>query len=234
MRAEIERALQEVDGAVQPGRAGEAVHRPAGEEWLPDSEELTPTMKLKRRGVHTKYAVEIDALYRVDRRRSAAPCWRRRRGSPTASPSSWGRCWPTAGSTAAPRSASGSSLPPLLLTGLQLARRRALVPDRREFPLIVVLGRRPVQRPGDLVLLRTRPDGRGRGQPHRLLLPGDGGVGRDRHRRDPAVGPSGPRRRPRHRGGDRSGRAPAATRTSRPWACSAPWGRRWGSPSTSS
>ena len=32
-------------------------------EWLPDSEELTPTSKLKRRGIHAKYAEEIDALY---------------------------------------------------------------------------------------------------------------------------------------------------------------------------
>ena len=26
------------------------------EEWLPDSEELTPTSKLKRKGIHAKYA----------------------------------------------------------------------------------------------------------------------------------------------------------------------------------
>ena len=32
-------------------------------EWLPDSEELTPTSKLKRRGIHAKYAEEIEELY---------------------------------------------------------------------------------------------------------------------------------------------------------------------------
>ena len=32
-------------------------------EWLPDSEELTPTMKLKRRGVHARWAREIEELY---------------------------------------------------------------------------------------------------------------------------------------------------------------------------
>jgi len=34
-----------------------------GEEWLPDSELLTPTSKLKRRGIHARYADQIDALY---------------------------------------------------------------------------------------------------------------------------------------------------------------------------
>jgi long-chain acyl-CoA synthetase len=33
------------------------------DEWLPDSNELTPTMKLKRRGILAKYAAEIADLY---------------------------------------------------------------------------------------------------------------------------------------------------------------------------
>jgi long-chain acyl-CoA synthetase len=34
-----------------------------GEEWLPDSDLLTPTSKLKRRGIHARFAEEIEALY---------------------------------------------------------------------------------------------------------------------------------------------------------------------------
>jgi long-chain acyl-CoA synthetase len=34
-----------------------------GEDWLPDSDVLTPTMKLKRRGVLTRYGPQIEAMY---------------------------------------------------------------------------------------------------------------------------------------------------------------------------
>ena len=32
-------------------------------EWLPGGDELTPTMKLKRKPIHEKFAEEIEALY---------------------------------------------------------------------------------------------------------------------------------------------------------------------------
>ena len=64
--AEVER---EVAGANEQFNSVEQVKRVAvlGEEWLPDSEEMTPTMKLKRRGVVSKHADEIEALYRSPR-----------------------------------------------------------------------------------------------------------------------------------------------------------------------
>ena len=34
-----------------------------GDEWLPGGDELTPTMKLKRRPIADKYASVIEALY---------------------------------------------------------------------------------------------------------------------------------------------------------------------------
>ena len=62
VKAEVERAVAEANARFN---RVEQVKRftVLTEEWLPDSEELTPTMKLKRRGVLTKYAEEIEALY---------------------------------------------------------------------------------------------------------------------------------------------------------------------------
>jgi long-chain acyl-CoA synthetase len=62
VRAEVERSVAEANSRFS---GVEQVKRFAllGDEWLPDSEELTPTMKLKRRGVLAKYADDIDALY---------------------------------------------------------------------------------------------------------------------------------------------------------------------------
>jgi long-chain acyl-CoA synthetase len=60
--AEVERG---VDQVMQPFNNAERVKKVTvlPDEWLPDSEELTPTSKLKRRGIHAKYAAEIEALY---------------------------------------------------------------------------------------------------------------------------------------------------------------------------
>jgi long-chain acyl-CoA synthetase len=63
VRAEVAR---EVDVANERFSHAEAVRAftVLPHEWLPDSEELTPTMKLKRRGIAAKYANEIAAFYR--------------------------------------------------------------------------------------------------------------------------------------------------------------------------
>lgn len=60
--AEIERQLSAV---MEPFNNAEKVKKFVllGEEWLPDSEVLTPTSKLKRRGIVARYEQEIAALY---------------------------------------------------------------------------------------------------------------------------------------------------------------------------
>ncbi len=60
--AEIEAGLVEVMKGFNNAEAVKKV-KVLGEEWLPDSDLLTPTSKLKRRGILTKFADEIDALY---------------------------------------------------------------------------------------------------------------------------------------------------------------------------
>ena len=67
--AEDPRLVAEVDRQLAVAMSGfnnaEAVKKVKvlGEEWLPDTDLLTPTSKLKRRGVLARYASEIEALY---------------------------------------------------------------------------------------------------------------------------------------------------------------------------
>ena len=63
VRAEVER---ERAHAMEAFNNAESVKKVSilHAEWMPDSEELTPTMKLKRRGIQAKYASQIEALYR--------------------------------------------------------------------------------------------------------------------------------------------------------------------------
>jgi long-chain acyl-CoA synthetase len=62
VRNEISRGVEEVNRTLA---RPEQIKRFAvfGREWLPAGDELTPTMKLKRRSVQEKYASEIETLY---------------------------------------------------------------------------------------------------------------------------------------------------------------------------
>ncbi len=64
--AEVEAGVEE---AMAPFNKAERVKRFVilPNEWLADSEELTPTLKLKRRGIHARYAADIDQLYAEQR-----------------------------------------------------------------------------------------------------------------------------------------------------------------------
>jgi long-chain acyl-CoA synthetase len=62
VREEIDRGVERVMAEFNNAERVKKVHI-LGEEWLPDSELLTPTSKLKRRGVNSRYADEIEALY---------------------------------------------------------------------------------------------------------------------------------------------------------------------------
>ncbi len=60
--ADIEAGLVEAMSAFNNAEAVKKV-KVLGEEWLPDTDLLTPTSKLKRRGILTRFADDIEALY---------------------------------------------------------------------------------------------------------------------------------------------------------------------------
>jgi long-chain acyl-CoA synthetase len=62
VQAEIEKGVEEVMSQFNNAERVKKV-KVLGEEWLPDSDVLTPTAKLKRRGILARYAEEIEALY---------------------------------------------------------------------------------------------------------------------------------------------------------------------------
>ncbi len=60
--AAIEAGLEEVMAEFNNAERVKKV-KILADEWLPDSELLTPTSKLKRRGIHATYSAEIEGLY---------------------------------------------------------------------------------------------------------------------------------------------------------------------------
>lgn len=62
VRAEVDRGVTEV---IQQFNRAEQVKKWTilGDDWVPDSPQLTATMKLKRRGVHAAYDAQIEAMY---------------------------------------------------------------------------------------------------------------------------------------------------------------------------
>ena len=60
--AEVEQAVEEANGRLSRVEQVKRYEVLAG-EWAPGGEELTPTMKLKRRPIERKYEAEIEALY---------------------------------------------------------------------------------------------------------------------------------------------------------------------------
>jgi len=60
--AEIEAALPDAMSDFNNAERVKKV-RVLGEEWMPDTDLLTPTSKLKRRGIVTRFAIEIEELY---------------------------------------------------------------------------------------------------------------------------------------------------------------------------
>ena len=62
MRAAVQEGVEAANAKLARVEQIKRFHLVGG-DWLPGGDELTPTMKLKRRPIAEKYAAEIDALY---------------------------------------------------------------------------------------------------------------------------------------------------------------------------
>ena len=62
VRAEVERGVEAANEQVS-NVEGVKKFTILGTDWLPGGDELTPTMKLKRKPVAQKYAAQIEAMY---------------------------------------------------------------------------------------------------------------------------------------------------------------------------
>ena len=62
MQAEVARAVEAANGHL--ARVEQIkTHRVLDTTWVPGTEEVTATMKLRRRAINDRYAAEIEALY---------------------------------------------------------------------------------------------------------------------------------------------------------------------------
>jgi long-subunit acyl-CoA synthetase (AMP-forming) len=62
VRSEVQAAVDELNAEVS-GAEGVKKFTVLGSDWLPGGDELTPTMKLKRKPIGEKYAPQIEAMY---------------------------------------------------------------------------------------------------------------------------------------------------------------------------
>jgi long-subunit acyl-CoA synthetase (AMP-forming) len=62
LRVEVQRAVDDLNSQVS-NVEGVKRFTVLGQDWLPGAEELTPTMKLKRKPIGEKYAAEIEEMY---------------------------------------------------------------------------------------------------------------------------------------------------------------------------
>ncbi len=62
MLAAVQEAVEKANAGLSRPEAIKRFHL-VPEDWLPGGDELTPTMKLKRRPIADKYASEIEAMY---------------------------------------------------------------------------------------------------------------------------------------------------------------------------